>query len=499
MARAAAYLALGLVTVAVAVANATTGDTNPAEFRPAYDPPRNDYAPSWSPDGRWIAFKRTSSSKDDLTSRVDVVRTDGTVQRKTTGEFHPVKGAGWSISSPIVWNADSSRFAFSATQDSETVYGVNPAAIWIAGPLTQAAEATGWTIDGTYDEVVRVDGPPAWDPAGRRLVFARTVHVERPVKSVALAIFDVSTRSITEIAAEDRGPEYRSPAWSPAGTQIAYGRGGAVYVIGSDGAGNRRVALGSQFHWLSAREIAVLNRDGINAINVDTGASRRMGRAGELSPDGAWLAYTERNAIWVQQLGGAARKLTDGSALLGLMPPDLRRLRDHNPDYLSEAEWSWSGNRVAFSADGPCAHSGIYTINRDGRGLRRLTNNCVLRGTAGADRLAGSIGPDYIHGHSGNDRIHGNPKGATIYGSGRGDNDVILGGHGDDLLDGGRNRDYLDGGPGQDILLGSGGEDELHARDGERDRVSCGGGRLDVAIVDRRDAVAADCEVVRRR
>jgi hypothetical protein len=46
-------------------------------------------------------------------------------------------------------------------------------------------------------------------------------------------------------------------------------------------------------------------------------------------------------------------------------------------------------------------------------------------------------------------------------------------------------------------MEGDEGNDTLNARDGARDRVDCGPGRRDVAVVDRRDRVKG-CETVRR-
>ncbi len=102
----------------------------------------------------------------------------------------------------------------------------------------------------------------------------------------------------------------------------------------------------------------------------------------------------------------------------------------------------------------------------------------VLRGTNRSDRLRGSARGDRILGRRGNDRIHGR--------------------RGRDCLYGGRGRDRLNGGGGRDRLYGGSGRDRLAARGSARDRVDCGPGRRDVAIVDRRDRVRR-CEKVRRR
>ncbi len=93
---------------------------------------------------------------------------------------------------------------------------------------------------------------------------------------------------------------------------------------------------------------------------------------------------------------------------------------------------------------------------------------------------------------------------ATVPGSGSGDRLSGLGGRdrlrglaGADCLFGGDGNDRLDGGPGRDRIIGGRGQDRIRAADGERDRIFCGGGRRDRAVVDRRDRVV-DCERVRR-
>ncbi|MFL5895568.1 MAG: hypothetical protein ACJ76Z_10730 [Thermoleophilaceae bacterium] len=66
--------------------------------------------------------------------------------------------------------------------------------------------------------------------------------------------------------------------------------------------------------------------------------------------------------------------------------------------------------------------------------------------------------------------------------------DTLIGGTGDDFIDGRRGDDHVDGGPGID---------QIAARDLSADTIGCGDGSDSVAA-DERDAVAADCENVRR-
>jgi Ca2+-binding RTX toxin-like protein len=108
--------------------------------------------------------------------------------------------------------------------------------------------------------------------------------------------------------------------------------------------------------------------------------------------------------------------------------------------------------------------------------------------------VLGGPGADVLRGDDGDDAL-----------SGEDGNDTIGGGKGDDGLAGGAGTDSLTDGRGTDDFKGGAGDDRIDARDttaaGRRgsDTVSCGAGRRDVALVDRRDHVARDCERVRVR
>ena len=110
----------------------------------------------------------------------------------------------------------------------------------------------------------------------------------------------------------------------------------------------------------------------------------------------------------------------------------------------------------------------------------------VLIGTPRSDVIAGWGGPDTIIGRAGDDALWGNAGGDRILG-GPG-MDRIYGGLGPDVLEGGRDADGIRGGPGNDIIITAGDE--------AIDKVSCGEGLADVAVVDADDVVNADCELV---
>ena len=150
--------------------------------------------------------------------------------------------------------------------------------------------------------------------------------------------------------------------------------------------------------------------------------------------------------------------------------------------------------------------------------------NNTIKGTARGDRIFAGAGNDKVDALAGNDCV--DLEAGRDSGQGRGGNDLILGGRGKDRISGGSGKDKLrggadadnlSGGGGNDAITGSGGKDKLSggsgkdklsggsgndrisARDGKRDRVNCGGGRKDVAIVDAKDKVSRNCEKVRRR
>ena len=173
------------------------------------------------------------------------------------------------------------------------------------------------------------------------------------------------------------------------------------------------------------------------------------------------------------------------------------------------AAFSNDGRFIAFSSGGECRdRTGVYVMRVDGTKRRRLTNDCSVRGTAGANTLHGTALADVVLGLGGNDRLYANDPGyvGDTLDGGSG-NDVVVGGFrqdtldggpGDDTLSGGPSGDALIGGPGRDRLNGQGGRDTIYAVDGQRDAISCGAGR-DVVFADKVDAVGSDCEVVRRR
>jgi beta-lactamase regulating signal transducer with metallopeptidase domain len=129
--------------------------------------------------------------------------------------------------------------------------------------------------------------------------------------------------------------------------------------------------------------------------------------------------------------------------------------------------------------------------------------NRVFRGTPGSDTYAGSRGRDKVIGRGGADDLAGRAKRDLIRG-GRG-SDIIRGGGGADQLFGGPGDDTISGGRGRDVIFAGNGNDDIHAgpgndvikswQDGMADKVDCGAGTGDRAIVDSLDTLV-NCEIV---
>jgi hypothetical protein len=157
------------------------------------------------------------------------------------------------------------------------------------------------------------------------------------------------------------------------------------------------------------------------------------------------------------------------------------------------------------SAGEPGAGSDIIANLRGGDDTFTATSSIgsfEVKGGDGTDVLRGSGEPtstrglgslaqafyngDYLYGQKGNDRLFGDLGG-----------DFLTGGGGDDVLDGGpkpKDDDF----PKDDSFEAGPGNDRVLAADDDQDnRIDCGPGKHDVAVIDRIDPKPKRCEKVR--
>jgi Tol biopolymer transport system component len=464
---------VGLVVVALAIASAITGAARVDAGCCTVS--RDDYIPIWSPDGRAIAFTHFQGGS----ASVQLIAPVGGPPR------------GVTEGQDAAWSADGTQIATAAADGIRVV-----------------TLATG-QIRRVTDN--RTDFAPAFSPDGGRIAFRRGAG------DVWLVSSDGNGARRIASALRSKHPTGTGQrlSWSPDGTRIAFTAArdtrvrsdDEVVITAVDGSGHRTLAShrahdreptwapsGERLAFTSLRtgnsEVYMVDPDGSNLVNVSRG--RTYDAEADWAPDGAQLAFTSsrggRTEIYAAAAdGGSVRRLGGGA------------------ESANHPDWSPDGTTLAYMGRSPCPGLGIYVLSASGGNERRLTNDCIILGTDGPDRLIGTTGRDLLFGRAGDDTILAGEGADIAQGEDGADElaggtevDHLDGGPGPDILRGEGSRDVLRGGPGRDRLYGGIAKDTLIARDGEPDLISCGPQR-DRVLADRFDRVGRDCELVSRR
>jgi Tol biopolymer transport system component len=251
-------------------------------------------APSWSPDGRWLAFHTTARTDGPAfpTGALAVVGSDGAARRlgsrslellswapdgsallavddrrtimlvrPATGTATPIVMIGWQVPQPVlpVWSPTADRIAYLLPPDMRGpgLLLVQP----IAGDPRVIARGG----------VLRDADGLTWSPTGDRFV------VDTPRGS---AILDLSGRTIA------MGLAGFHAQWSPTGSQLALRipAGTGVIVVDADGRRARRLRLpgflGSYFWTADGDGLVTHTARGWFAVPLGGGRIRRIhGRA----------------------------------------------------------------------------------------------------------------------------------------------------------------------------------------------------------------------------
>jgi dipeptidyl aminopeptidase/acylaminoacyl peptidase len=192
---------------------------------------RNDGAPTWSPDGRRLAFTSTSVGDDpDTALRIAPVTTGG--ETVTLASFDEgVNGLRWS--------PDGRHLAFT-TRVRDASYEITDPKRQPPRRITRfysRLDDVGWIHDRpNHVHVIPTDGSggaldvtpgefpfsdPAWSPDSRSLAFSGATHETWDIDT-AQDLFAWTLGDPAPVALTEQTGSYHLPAWSPDGTRIAF-------------------------------------------------------------------------------------------------------------------------------------------------------------------------------------------------------------------------------------------------------------------------------------
>jgi Tol biopolymer transport system component len=255
-----------------------------------------DTRPSWSPDGRKLAFEReqprAGCGAGCVTREIYVVNV---ADRRLTQLTHSPAAAGCGAGAHVSchadpsWSPDGIHIAYAAAETAKGRSG-----IWVTD-LAGAADQV------STSPAAAVDAGPAWSPDSKSLAFSQE-------NAGGGSIFTISAtgQNVRQLTPSDA--DFRSePAWSPDGTRIMFRKGSdlseqtfhpaQLFTVRDDGTGLERLTPASaDIEYLSAS----WSPDGsqIIAARVQRGRDNGRARLALLNGAGGFGRFVVADANW---------------------------------------------------------------------------------------------------------------------------------------------------------------------------------------------------------
>jgi Tol biopolymer transport system component len=297
------------------------------------------------------AFAFSSIRDGGSDSEIFVRRTDGSVRKLTSNgllEFNPV------------WSPDGRRIVFVREGGGG---GLGLFVMDANGKNVRRLTTPTTPIESPFRTL---DAQPAWSPDGRRIAFASDRGTGELTGIWRIDVTGGNLTRLTRPRPANGGGGDTSPAWSPDGRWIWFDSDRAtafeskIFKMRPDGTGARRVTVTPEGISESAPDVSP---DGRRVVFVSTRA--HDDQFGEFAND-----------LWTMRPDGSdARRLT----------VDSRTRNEYMP------QWTADSKRVLYV---PSPQDGIWKINADGTGDRRITIAVVTcgRGPRGRERTFASLG-----------------------------------------------------------------------------------------------------------
>ncbi|MEP6691023.1 MAG: S9 family peptidase [Gemmatimonadaceae bacterium] len=312
---------------------------------------RGETQPTWSPDGRSIAFvsaRGAGTAEDPPKTQIWVLPLDGGEAWKLTDAREGITGFGWSndgkqIAYLVTDTMPKGDEAKRKRKDDPQVYESNfrLSHAWVIDVASKQA-----TEVAHGDFTVR--GAPSWSPDGARLAFAASPTTLIRDERRDAYVVSLGSKQMDKISGNS--DVQTNPVFSPDGGTLAFAVLPQTHKPHADGIPEREL---SNNHLVLYDVASKKMRDVYDPkFDVSVGQVR-------YSTDGKQLAFTSGdrayNSAYVYEIGaGSYRKLTDKMLLRA-------------PSY------SKDGSRVAFAMDTPMAPADVYVSDATFASPTKLT------------------------------------------------------------------------------------------------------------------------------